>query len=140
VEYLGVGRSRTTNCGTPARDRARPSADRAPATKDPRGTEGYSSGPTAQDEATSRGAVGINPSPLTRSWRQSVRVFKPGGVCGARALCVCAERVVCARGRCACVQCVCARCVCVRRARMAVHEPVRGARVIAGERVCAREP
>ena len=58
----------------------------------------------------------------------------------ARALCVCAERVVCARGRCACVQCVCARCVCMRRARMAVHEPVRGARVIAGERVCAREP
>ena len=48
----------------------------------------------------------------------------------ARALCVCAKRVVCASGRCACVQCVCARCVCVRRARMAVHEPVRGARVL----------
>jgi len=56
----------------------------------------------------------------------------------ARALCVCAERVDCARGRCVCVQCVCARCVCVRRARMAVHEPVRGARVIAGERMHAQ--
>ena len=62
--------------------------------------------------------------------------FMPGGVCARQGV-VCVRR---ARGLCARALCVCARCVCVRRARMAVHEPVRGARVIAVERVCAREP
>ena len=57
--------------------------------------------------------VGINPSPLTRSWRRSVRVFKPGGVCARQGV-VCVRR---ARGLCARALCVCPVRVCALRVR-----------------------
>jgi len=58
-------------------------------------------------------SVGINPSPLTRSWRRSVRVFKPGGVCARQGV-VCVRR---ARGLCAWALCVCPVRVCALRVR-----------------------
>ena len=79
----------------------------------------------------------INPAQGSRSWRWWRAGRARTCVHGRRArVCVCARQT---RRLCARVSCVVQR-VCVRRARMAVHEPVRGARVIAGERVCAREP